>query len=253
MQHKHKNVDTIRRGCRTRDMNQITPACLTRNESEGPLHTRDWETVTITLQALSLVGKVEPVQVHFTLCSRDQRSMWMQHEHKVYMDSYMASNGSYFHGHLDYFQKPPLGGRPSTKPGNHGTPNAHNRWFILFYHTCIPAWIEIHWNNIWLRARSHMTSHYTRGSWPHYMTLEVCCIALHWVPIPMPMGFGWAWVRYYCSCVGMGGHWFCASILASKSESNFSDAGNTLNKKRYGLKPMIVNDFLFVRSNQDLV
>ena len=23
---------------------------------------------------------------------------------------------------------------------------------------------------------------------------------------PMPMGFGWAWVRYYCSCVGMGGH-----------------------------------------------
>ena len=24
-----------------------------------------------------------------------------------------------------------------------------------------PAWIEIHWNNIWLRARSHMASHYT--------------------------------------------------------------------------------------------
>ena len=26
-----------------------------------------------------------------------------------------------FHGHLDYFQKPPLGGRPNTKPGDHGT------------------------------------------------------------------------------------------------------------------------------------
>ena len=25
------------------------------------------------------------------------------------------------HGHLDYFQKPPLGGRPNTKPGDHGT------------------------------------------------------------------------------------------------------------------------------------
>ena len=69
-----------------------------------------------------------------------------------------------FHGHLNYFQKPPLGGRPNTKPGDHGTPNAHNRWFILFYHVWGPAWIEIHWNSIWLRARSHMTSHYTWGS-----------------------------------------------------------------------------------------
>ena len=68
-----------------------------------------------------------------------------------------------FHGHLDYFPKPPLGGRPNTKPGDHGTPNAHNRWFILFYHVWGPAWIEIHWNSIWLRARSHMTSHYTWG------------------------------------------------------------------------------------------
>jgi hypothetical protein len=32
-----------------------------------------------------------------------------------------------FHGHLDYFQKPSLGGRPNTKPGDNGTPNAHNR------------------------------------------------------------------------------------------------------------------------------
>jgi hypothetical protein len=27
-----------------------------------------------------------------------------------------------------------------------------------------PTWIEIHWNSIWLRARSRMTSHYTWGS-----------------------------------------------------------------------------------------
>jgi hypothetical protein len=32
-----------------------------------------------------------------------------------------------FHIHLEYFQKPPLGGRPNTKPGDHDTPNAHNR------------------------------------------------------------------------------------------------------------------------------
>jgi hypothetical protein len=69
-----------------------------------------------------------------------------------------------FHGHLDYFQKPPLGGRPNTKPGDHGTMNAHNHWFVVFYHVWGPKWIETHWNSIWLRAPSHMTSHYTWGS-----------------------------------------------------------------------------------------
>jgi hypothetical protein len=44
------------------------------------------------------------------------------------------------HGHLDYFQKSPLGGRPDTKPmGDHGTPHAHNRWFILLYHVWGPS------------------------------------------------------------------------------------------------------------------
>ena len=69
-----------------------------------------------------------------------------------------------FHSHLDHFQNPPLGGRSNTRPGDHGTPNAHNRWFILFYHVRGPTWIDIHWNNIRLRALSHMTSHYTWGS-----------------------------------------------------------------------------------------
>ena len=55
-------------------------------------------------------------------------------------------------GHLDYFQNPPLGGRPNTKPDDHGTPNAHNHWYILFYHVWRPAWIEIHSNGIWLRS-----------------------------------------------------------------------------------------------------
>jgi hypothetical protein len=27
-----------------------------------------------------------------------------------------------------------------------------------------PAWMKIHWNSIWLRARIHVTSHYTWGS-----------------------------------------------------------------------------------------
>ena len=48
--------------------------CMTLAEL-GPLHTQDWEPVTITFQALSLVEKAEPVQVHFTLCLRDRRSI----------------------------------------------------------------------------------------------------------------------------------------------------------------------------------
>ena len=45
----------------------------------------------------------------------------------------------------------------------------------------------------------------------------------------------------------------CIPASNSKSGSNFSNARNTLTKKRYGLKPVIVNNLLFVRSNQDLV
>ena len=60
----------------------------------GPFHTRDLEPVTIPLQAPSLVEKTELVQIRFTLRLRDQRTMWMQDECKVYVDSYMASNGS---------------------------------------------------------------------------------------------------------------------------------------------------------------
>ena len=107
-----------------------------------------------------------------------------------------------FHGHLDYFQNPPLGGRLHTK---YDTPNAHNRWFILFYHGWGPTWIESQWNSMWLRVRSNMTSHYTRGSvttlhnfgsvlgWPlntFFWALTfhgrgswlVCEVALRWLP-----------------------------------------------------------------------
>ena len=91
--------------------------------------------------------------------------MWMQDGFKVCMDSYMASKGSCFMVTWTIFPKPTLGGRPNTKPGDDGTPNAHNHWFILFYHVWGPAWIKkTHWNSIWLRAPSHMASYHTWGS-----------------------------------------------------------------------------------------
>ena len=37
-----------------------------------------------------------------------------------------------FHGHLDYFQKPYVGGRPNPKPGDHGTPNAVVFYIVIF-------------------------------------------------------------------------------------------------------------------------
>ena len=89
----------------------------------------------------------------------------MQDGCKVYLDSYPHGiQWIMFHGHVDYFQKPPLEGRSDTNLGDHGTPNAPNHWFILFHHVWGPAWIKIHWHSIWLRAWSHTTSHYTWGS-----------------------------------------------------------------------------------------
>ena len=85
----------------------------------------------------------------------------MQDGCKFYMDSYMALNGPCFMVTWIIFKKPPLGSRSNTKPGDHGILNAHNRSFILFYHAWGPTWVEIHWNNIWLRVQSLMTSHYT--------------------------------------------------------------------------------------------
>jgi hypothetical protein len=70
-----------------------------------------------------------------------------------------------FHGHLDYLQKPPLGGRPNTKLGDHGTLNAHNSWINLFHYVWGPAWIKTHWNSFgcgrghtWLYTWESMTT-----------------------------------------------------------------------------------------------
>ena len=64
-------------------------------------HTRP-RLVTIALQALSLLP------IRFILCSRDQQSKWMHNGCKVYMDSYMASNGSCFMITWTIFKNKPL-------------------------------------------------------------------------------------------------------------------------------------------------
>jgi hypothetical protein len=71
---------------------------------------------------------------------------------------HMASNGSYFMVTWTIFKNHLL------DVGLTQTSNTHNHWFILFYHAWGLAWIKILWNSIWMKAQSHMTSHYTRGS-----------------------------------------------------------------------------------------
>ena len=87
-------------------------------------------------------------------CKMNVKSTWIPTWHQ--MDHVSMS--------LGLFLKTTSGGRLNTKLGDQGTPNAHNCWFILFDHVWGHAWIRIHWNCIWLKAWSHMTSHYTWGS-----------------------------------------------------------------------------------------
>ena len=51
----------------------------------------------------------------------------MQGRCKVYMDSYIKLNGACFIVTWTILKPPPLGGRPNTKPGDHGTPKSHNQ------------------------------------------------------------------------------------------------------------------------------
>jgi len=134
----------------------------------GP-HTREWPCDHCTSSIL-IGGKrwASPSSLHTTLEGPPE---WVQDGCKVDMDSYMTSKGSCIMvTWIIFLKKTPLGGRPHTNLGDHGTPNAHNRRFILVYHPWGSTWIKKnHWNSIWLKARWHMTSHYT---WKSMTTLH---------------------------------------------------------------------------------
>ena len=135
----------------------------TQPRSWGPLYIWNWGHMTIALQALSLVEKTEAVQICFTLHLRDQLSKWKQDGCKVYKDSYMASNGACFMVTW-IISKNHLLEIGLTQ--NRETMALQSLTTIEFLHFIVyedPLWIEIHWNDIWLRAQSHMASHYSWG------------------------------------------------------------------------------------------
>ena len=130
--------------------------------------------MTITLQALSLVEKAEPVQVCFTLHLRDRRSMWMQDECKVYMASYMALNGSCFMVIWIIFKNHLLEVGPTQNQETMALWTLITVNLLYFIMCEDHAWIEIHGKSIWLRA-GHIWLHTTlEDPWPYYMILEVC-------------------------------------------------------------------------------
>ena len=80
-----------------------------------------------------------------------------------------------FHDHLDNFQKPPLGGRPDTKPPrDHATPNSHDRRFTLVYRVWGLTRIEKSSKKAFGWGPGHVRLHTTtlEAPWPHYMMFE---------------------------------------------------------------------------------
>ena len=157
-----------------------------------------------------LLSKVELVQVRFTLCLRDHRSMWMQDGCKVHMDSYMASDGSYFKVTWPTFKNHLLE-VGITQNRTTLTPDAQqHRWFILLYHVQKPTWIEIYRNSIWLRARYIWLHTTLEGPWPHCMIWEVGWDGLWTLSFELPQ------------CLGHGSWLVCEVALRATSHTRLT-------------------------------
>ena len=99
---------------------------------------------------------------------------WMQDGCNVYMDSYVASNGSCFMVPWILFKIHLL---EVGLTQNRETMGLQTLTTVdLFYFIILwgHAWIRIHWNSIWLRARNIWLHTTLEDPWPHYMILRVC-------------------------------------------------------------------------------
>ena len=87
-----------------------------------------------------------------------------------------------------------LGGRPNTKPGGHGNPNAHNWYFPIFIMCKDPAWINFFIKITFGWVPGHIWLHTTlEGPWPHYMIWEVCWDGL-WTLSFWALTISWSWL-----------------------------------------------------------
>ena len=97
-------------------------------ELQGPLHTRDRDPVIINYTSSTLIGGKLEGPTKYVNARWNLKSTWLP--------TYMASNGSCFMITWILFNKPPLGGKPNTKLGNHGTLNTCNPLVYFFLITC---------------------------------------------------------------------------------------------------------------------
>ena len=139
----------------------------------GPLHTRDWEPVTVYYSSSTLIGGkggAGPSSLLHTTLAWGTNGVyiykWMQDggECKVYKDSYMASNGSCRMVTWTISKTHLLEVGSTQNRDTMALQTLTSVDVFYFYHVWEPTWIEIRWNGICLRARSYMASHYTWGS-----------------------------------------------------------------------------------------
>ena len=90
--------------------------------------------------------------------------MWMQDGCKVYMDSYMPSNGSCSLVTWTIIKNHLLEISLTQNRETMALWNLTTVDLFYFYHARGPALMKINWNGIWLRTWSHMTSHYAWGT-----------------------------------------------------------------------------------------
>ena len=128
----------------------ISPRATPHDHAEGPR--------PIILQALSLVEKAEPVQPHCAWGTNGW-SMWMQDACKVYLDSYVTSNGSRLMLTWVVFKNRLLEACRTQNWEIMALRTLTTVDLLWFYYVWGPVWLETHRNSIWLRVWSHMASH----------------------------------------------------------------------------------------------
>ena len=81
-------------------------------------------------------GGAGPSLLHIT-CLKDQWSKWMQVGCKVLKGFLHGIIWIMFHGHLEYIQEPPLGGRPNTQLGDHAWHSERSQLLIHSILSCV--------------------------------------------------------------------------------------------------------------------
>ena len=136
--------------------------------------------------------------------------MWMQDGWKVYINSYMASNGSCFKLTWTILNNQLSEVGLTQNMGTMALQTLTTIGLFYVYHVWGPAWREIHWNSIWLRTRSHVTSHLHLRVHDHLTTRVWTCLGT--VAFEHSLSFGLSqflpWSRLLaCVWRGLGKQW----------------------------------------------